>query len=342
MADAGRPRSGRTPNLRWRGATLAWGDLRASDSFDALPARPPGAPLGPFEATRQDDRAATRALHAGRLTAGRLNAALGFCDGAVANRIAAPGRGGVPGAAQASVVAHLLAASVRSPGDPVPDAPPRPCAPPSALAARGIGAVRMAWGGAAEAAGVASLAAALEAAGSRVREVGMLVVSEEALKALLGDDPPPLPPLAASPDAVAAHAAPRAAVDAALQGGNPVGPAGDTIPIWLEPVEVKSACPFAAARGGASGARFTLAPALRATPSRPRSSPRCSCKRWPRQRRPCSSCATRWAASTCFASSATTTFCGPCSPTSSPPGTAPTCWMGDPCARAGPTWRAAR
>jgi hypothetical protein len=166
----------------------------------------------------------------------------------------------VPGAAQASVVAHLLAASVRSPGDPVPDAPPRPCAPPSALAARGIGAVRMAWGGAAEAAGVASLAAALEAAGSRVREVGMLVVSEEALKALLGDDPPPLPPLAASPDAVAAHAAPRAAVDAALQGGNPVGPAGDTIPIWLEPVEVKSACPFAAARGGASGARFTLAP----------------------------------------------------------------------------------
>lgn len=265
MADAHRQRTGRTPNLKWRGATLTWPGLRArEDLFDALPEREPGGEVGHPVATRQDDRAATRAHHAGRLTAGRLNAALGFCDGAVANRLAAPGRGREPGAASAGVVAHVRAAPPWAPGDPLPDAPLRPPASASALAARGIGAVRMAWGGAAEAAGVASVAAALGPT-TRVREVGMHPVGEKALRQLFPADGelPPLPPLAASPDAVALHGVSRDAVDAALRGDE--APEEEACCAfgshWLEPVEVKSACPFAAAGRDARGrARFALFP----------------------------------------------------------------------------------
>ena len=277
--------AGTIPNLRWPGATLTWDELRSSDVIVPLPARARGAlpPLPVDSASVRQDDPLSRCLHAGVLTGGRLNAALGWCDGALATRLRVPGRGSsydtsAPSRAQAAVIAHLRQ-PLWSPEDGLPcdqngdvaaaaaGASPASRAarshrtgrlPPSSLASAGITAVRMAYGTAAEAAGVATIAAAA-AATSRVAEVGMLRVDAETLTHLAGPDAASrLPPLAASPDAVLMHSAPVAVVDAGLRGER-VETGGDdapSTPPWREPLEIKSVCPFTSdARSGRAGHR---------------------------------------------------------------------------------------
>lgn len=252
--------AGAIPNLRWPGATLTWDDLRASDAILPLPRRAPGKlpplPVDPSK-LRQDDPL-SKALHAGVLTGGRILGALGWQDvgGEVGKRLRVPGRAApadaaAPSRAQAAVIAHLKqplwTPEVGLAAVDGPDAAPRRNRlPPPALAAAGIGAVRMAWGTVAEPAGVATIAAAA-ATTSRVLECGMTRVDDATL-ILIGADSVPLPPLAASPDAIMWHNAPADAVDAGLRGqawDNGEATAATAFDAWPEPVEVKSTCPFA-------------------------------------------------------------------------------------------------
>ena len=237
--------AGTIPNLRWPGAILTWDELRASDVIVPLPRRARGVlpPLPVDSASVRQDDPLSRCLHAGVLTGGRLNAALGWCDGALATRLRVPGRGSqddssAPSRAQAAVIAHLrqplwstddglpcdeeghvaAAAAGTTPASRAARSHRAGRLPPSSLTSAGIAAVRMAYGTAAEAAGVATIAAAT-AATSRVAEVGMLRVDAETVTHLAGPDAASrLPPLAASPDAMLMHSAPVAVVDAGLRG----------------------------------------------------------------------------------------------------------------------------
>ena len=283
---------------------------------------------------RQDDSPLTKLLHRGVLTGGYINALVGLADGgAGAARVGAPrgARGGGNGSSSSSrgrrrrapaparldphaaAILHLrqprwdfAKEGLSSPAllaeeeEAAGRAKQRRKRTPEEVARGGIVPVRMAWGNAAEAAALRSLASALSAkrkdgkgrqhgelfrccgergggggggagAGARpasssgsasasasasasvtLEEVGMLMVSQEALEGLLGSSGSdsgsgsslPLPPLAASPDALARHRS---------SGGNGKGEGeegeegegeGERGLSWLEPVEVKCVCPF--------------------------------------------------------------------------------------------------
>ena len=268
------------------------------------PPLPP--PIDPAR-VRQDDSALTRLLHRGVLTGGYINALLGLADGgAGAARIGAPrggsgkrgGGGGGNGKDSSSnkgrrrrrrapaperLDPHAAAIEhLRQPrwdfakeGFLSPDLAEeqagqtkRKKKTPEEVARGGIVSVRMAWGNAAEAAALRSLAAVLSktkkkeeheglfrcccrrgeegaeeaaeapvSASATLEEVGMLLVPEEALEEL--GSLPPLPPLAASPDALARHSS---------SSGGGGGSGGEEEEkekrTWLEPVEVKCVCPF--------------------------------------------------------------------------------------------------
>lgn len=287
---------------------------------------PPTQHIDPAR-VRQDDSALTRLLHRGVLTGGYINALLGLADGgAGAARVGAPRGGGGRGGSNshhrrnrraaaparldphAAAIEHLrqprwdfagegaLSSATLAEEDEAARERQRTKKKrtPEEVARGGIVSVRMAWGNAAEAAALRSLASALSSAlqeaegkGGRrqheelfrcerwgrgaeagakkkeeaekpsspapspslsssvtLEEVGMLLVSDEALRDLLageggegeggdGLSSLPLPPLAASPDALARHRMSSSGEKEEKEEAS-----------WLEPVEVKCVCPF--------------------------------------------------------------------------------------------------
>ena len=303
--------------LTWEDLRSSSSNSSSASTFVPLPPRPVSSSTPPPPQqqqieparVRQDDSALTRLLHRGVLTGGYINALLGLADGgAGAARVGAPrggsGRGGRGGGSSgkgrrrapdplrldphAAAIEHLrqprwdfAKEGLSSPDLAEEEASrtKRKKRTPEEVARGGIVSVRMAWGNAAEAAALRSLASALSAkkdeegrgqrqndelfrfergggseAGAEgaaevrsaslasaslsesvtLEEVGMLLVSKESLERLLGSSALslPLPPLAASPDALARHSS----------GSNGEGEGEQNF--WLEPVEVKCVCPF--------------------------------------------------------------------------------------------------
>lgn len=264
---------------------------------------PSPPPVDPAR-VRQDDSALTRLLHRGVLTGGYINALLGFADGGPgAARVGAP-RGGKRGGRSnsnsnssrsrnrrsaappprmdphAAAIEHLrqprwdfakegLSSPDLAEEEAARAARQRKKKTPEEVARGGIVSVRMAWGNAAEAAALRSLAKVLSSSKEKgkeyeglfrrgggkeeeavvsLEEVGMLMVSEDSLKELLlgggsssGTLPFPLPPLAASPDALARHSSGSGIGSGEGEEAEGVKAKASS---FVEPVEVKCVCPF--------------------------------------------------------------------------------------------------
>ena len=268
---------------------------------------------------RQDDAALTSLLHRGVLTGGRVNAILGLADGgAGAARVGAPrgSRGGGGGSnnskgrrrrastpqrldPHSAAIEHLrqprwdfakegLASPALAEEEEArqkSETTRKKKRTPEEVARGGIVSVRMAWGNAAEAAALRSLARALRerreeheelfrglpkdpgpvSSSVALEEVGMLLVSDEALAELLGGgggggrssnlESLPLPPLAASPDALIRHCTSSGSGTSGSSSSSSEGSSSSSGSAeeqkgnkretsWLEPVEVKCVCPF--------------------------------------------------------------------------------------------------